>query len=109
VPDLIQRIRYWLLKKLDGVDREHHEFLVDNYKNLYEKVAYENGCNFRQLSSIHRAYNDLTGTTFYSWQRDYQILARHYLGMPEDASVEDIRLALSLRQKTVETGEAQGA
>ena len=51
--------------------------------------------------SIHaiRCMHDLLfpGQDFYSWQKVWQQMARMVLEMPDEATVDEIRLALTLR------------
>lgn len=67
---------------------------VDYERNLHQKTRSE-------LDSCMRAWHDLInqGEDFYSWQRDWQDGARQFLNLGQDASVDDIRLALLLREK----------
>ena len=45
------------------------------------------------------AYRELIGGEPYSWQRGWQVLARLWLDMPDDSTIEDLRLAMALRTK----------
>lgn len=55
-----------------------------------------------QVEAMQDAYHSLLnpGKPFYSWQRDWQDACRLILGLGEDATVEDINLALLLRDRT---------
>ena len=57
-----------------------------------------------ERESIVNAYHHLLNPSsdFYSWQRDWQDAARIVLGLPADATVVDINLALLLRDKESE-------
>lgn len=98
--DLIETIRYWLLRKLKGVDAGHHRFMLDTCESISEQLRKEGKEAQAQIKAMEAAYHDLNPSpdSFYSWQRDYQDLARHVLELPDDASVETIATALLMRR-----------
>ena len=99
--DLLFRLRYWVLRKLNAVDRTHYETLVDGYIEMTQRLNKECGESRRQVEAMQSAYHDLNpnNAPFYSWQRDYQDLCRHVLMLGDDASVETIATALLLRDQ----------
>lgn len=53
--ELLFRLRYWALRKLDGVDGDHYRTLVDGYLHMVEQLNRECGEARREADSLRKA------------------------------------------------------
>lgn len=72
---------------------------IAHARDLHEQLEYATSKANSQIEAMQTAYHGLfnPGKDFYSWQRDWQDACRLTLGLSDDATVEDINLALLLR------------